>query len=114
MSVNSLERRISHMEKQNSDLGPAPSVVNEVMTLCKDVNSILEKSRSRPQIQGITLVQFALPLPRGKAVERKTPSQGEISLNFAELESRLEKMEDSTHQTGASLRAKRQTKKPIR
>ena len=41
-------------------------------------------------------------------------TQGEISLNLAELESRLEKMEDSTRQTGVSLRAKRKTKKPIR
>ena len=65
-------------------------------------------------MQGITRVQFALPLPRGQTVERKTPSQGEISLNFADLESRLEKMEDSTRHTGGSLRAKRKTKKPIR
>ena len=113
-SVNSLEERISHLEKQNPDLGPAPSVFNGVITLRKDVNSILEKGGSRPQIQGITPVQFAPPLPRGQSVERKSPSQGEISLKLAELESRLEKMENSTRQTGVSLRAKRKTKKPIR
>ena len=113
-SVNSLEERISHLEKQNPEFGPAPFVVNEVITLRKDVNSILEKGGSRPQIQGITPVQFAPPLPRGQTVERKTPFKGEISLNLADLESRLEKMEYSTVQIGASLRAKRNTKKPIR
>ena len=113
-SVNSLEERIPYLEKQNPDLGPAPSVVNEVITLRKDVNSISEKGGSQPQIQGITPVQFAPPLPRGQTVERKTPSQGEISLNLADLESRSEKMEDSARQTGGSLRAKRKTKKPIR
>ena len=113
-SVNSLEERIYHLEKQNPDLGPAPSVVNEVITLRKDVNSILEKGGSRPQNQGFTPVQFAPPLPRSQAVERKAPSQGETSLNLADLESRLERMEDSTRHTGGSPRAKRKTKKPIR
>ena len=112
-SVNSLEGRISHLERQTPDLGPAPSVVNEVITLRKDVKSILERGGSRPQIQGITLVQFAPPLPRGPTVERKAPSQGEISLKLAELESHLEQMGDNTRQTGGSLRAKRKTKKPI-
>ena len=47
-SVNSLEELISHLEKQNPDLGPAPSVLNEVITLRKGENSILEKGGSRP------------------------------------------------------------------
>ena len=51
-SLNSLEERLSHLEKQNPDLGPAPSVVNEMITLRKDVNSVLEKGGSRPQNAG--------------------------------------------------------------
>ena len=88
--------------------------MNEAITHREGVNSISEKNGSRPQIQGIRPAQFALHFPRCQTVERKTPSQGEISLNLADLESRLEKMEDSTRHTGGSLRAKRKKKKPIR
>ena len=68
-SVNSPEERTSNLEKPNPALGPAPSVMNEVISLRKDVNSYLEKSGSRVQTQGMAPLQFVPPLLRGRNVE---------------------------------------------